>query len=558
MTKTWPKALLVCTALVAAIASSDVRGADEEKKDAGSPPAPKLRQILLSDSIEGAQALSLVPDGGFVVLPPTLSFLSAKELEQRLAAGRGRDVDERLLVGIAQVIENAVRQKDFPIATAVIPVQRISDGAVRVAVLLGKFREIKFQGNRWFSDSLLREKLDVRQGEVIRLSELDRAMSWTNNSPFRRVRLHIDPIPNTGEANLVVGVQERLPLRLIASFDDGGNEVIGTKRMVAGLVYGNVMGRDHELSYQFITTDKPKIYQGHGLNYRVPLPWRHHVQISGSYAEAKPEFFEGLLIQKGINATAELRYTVPLRSGLNPIEAFAALAFKQSNNNLEFGGTAVLGSKTDIFQVTTGVSAVQRDKLGVWVLGASLTGSPGGLNARNQDAVFNEARLGARAAYLTGTLSAQRLLKLSHGWELNSRALYQMTSSNLLPTEQLAIGGAATARGFDENTYTGDKGVVFSNDLLAPEWNTPVKFLPKGRPPLSSRLLLFFDAATAEPRYPSVLDRKYVPLASVGMGLRTSLPNNFSLTADYGWQITSLPSERDGRSRAHIKVMVAY
>lgn len=548
--------LILWLAGAAVILSSRLQGQDAAAAT-GTATYP-LRQILIAESVEAASALSYVPNGGFVVLSPALSFVNAKELTKLLAAGENRPIDDRLLVAIAQVVEGFLRRNDFPIATAVIPQQKITDGALRVAVLLGKFREIRIQGNRWFSESLLRDKLHVERGEVLRLSDLERAVNWTNDSPFRRVRVHIDPIPNSDEANLIVGVQERLPLRLSGSIDNGGNDVIGQYRIIAGVSYGNMWGRDHSASYQFVTTDEPKIYQAHGFNYRVPLAWRHTLQLTASYAHATPTFYEGLFAQDGENASADLRYSIPLKSGDNPLEAFASLGYKQSNNNLEFGGTQVQNSKTDSFGLSLGVSKVRRDRKGAWILGASVTGSPGGINSRNRDAVFDNARIGAKASYIYGNFTLQRLLVLAHGWEFSSRAALQLSSGKLLANEQFSGGGAATARGFDENTILGDEGFALSNEILSPVHRKPLPFLSKSRAPLESRALLFFDAVHASLKHAYSFDRPLLPLASVGVGLRMSLPNNFALTADYGWQVSRLAPNLERDTRAHVKLVLAY
>jgi hemolysin activation/secretion protein len=571
MTTLRDKTVLLCLGLTLALISSGVRAAENESPAAPQPStSPVLRQILIADSVEAAQALNPVPGGGFVVLAPSLSFLDANELTKRLAEGENRVVDDRLLVAIARVVEAAVRQQDFPIATAIIPVQNIGEGGLRVAVLLGKFREIKFQGNRWFSESLLRDKLHVEQGEIIRLSDLDRAVSWTNNNPFRRVRVHIDPIPNTGEANLIVGVQERLPLRLLASYDNGGNDVIGNSRFTAAVSYANLWGLDHQGSYQFITTDEPRFFQGHGIDYRVPLSWRHYLQFSASYMHAQPELYDGFFVHDGETITSDIRYTVPLRGGVNPAEAFAALTFKQSNNNLTWDPTGnrlqVFGTKTDIFQFSMGGSIVRRDKRGAWALSGSVTASPGGINSRNTDAVFDaarhggadSARIGATASYIFGSITVQRLLTLAPGWDLMSRGIVQVSQANLLPSEQLTIGGASTVRGFNENIVAGDHGFVFTTDFMAPPLKKSLPYLSKKGGPLETRFLAFFDVADTAVRRRFATDTPRPTLAGAGVGVRMSLGTHFSMMADYGWQLTDLPYAVEDHSRAHIKATLAF
>jgi len=529
-----------------------------------------LRQIIITESVEGADALQPVPNGGFVVLSPALSFLKRDPFLQSLAEGENKVLDDRLLVAISRVVESVAKSQDLPLATAVIPPQSIAGGTLRIALLVGKFREIKFQGNRWFSETLLRDMLKVNQGEIVRFSEIDRAVAWANNNPFRRIRAHIDPIPNSTEANLIIGVQERLPLRLVASYDNGGSEVIGKSRYTAALSYANLWGRDHQATYQYITTDKPEYFQGHALDYRVPLPWRHHLQFSSSYFNSDPELYEGLFLNEGETLTADVRYSVPLRIGANNADLVAGLSFKQSNNNLTWDPSGnslqILGTKTDVFQLSLGASTLRRDKRGAWAFGANVIFSPGGINSRNSDSAFDagrygrgdSARIGAKARYAYGSFSVQRLLTLAPGWDFMSRAIVQVSDSNLLSSEQIAIGGASTVRGFNESTFAGDRGIVWSNELLAPALPLSLPRLSKWGGPLETRFLAFYDMGDTglHERYP--IDTPRSTLRSTGVGMRMSFATNFSLTADYGWHLSKLPYATDRHRRAHVKATLAY
>ena len=536
-----------------------------------------LRKIVLTESIDVAQTFVPPADSGFVVLSPGLASIDLGELSKPLAAGENRIVEEGLLAAIAQVIENFLRQNNRPQASAIIPSQNIAAGVLRVVVQLGptlvelaekaqttpwKIRNINVQGTHWFSESLLRQKLRIEQGGIVKWADLDQALNWTNNSPFRRVRVKLDPVPNSSEADLTVAVQDALPLRLSTSYDNAGNDILGQSHFIASASYANLWGLDHQVSYQYITTEKAGVFQGHGFDYRVPLPWRHYVQLSASYLHAQPEILNGLFKQDGRTLTTDLRYTVPLRRGSSQIDTYAAMSFKQTNNSLTWDPHAnpfeLPGVTADIFQLTLGASTVRRDKQGAWGFGANLTLSPGKVNSRNSEAAFNATRPGATPRYVFGNFSIQRLLNIKNGWNLSSRAVVQLANNNLMPSEQMTIGGGTSVRGFRENVFAGDQAFVFTTDLLAPALTQSLPQISKTRGPLETRFLVFYDAASSRSRYAFDTDPKRKPLASAGVGVRMSLATNFSLNADYGWQLTRLPFQVEEHARAHIKVILAY
>jgi hemolysin activation/secretion protein len=519
---------------------------------------PVITRIVIGAGADDVTKLAAT-SGDFLIVSPRLPPIKTDDLAKRLAPAENKLFQEKLLAAVAQVVEIYFRQHDYPIATATIPPQNAKDGSLRVAVELGRIRNIKLEGNRWFSDSLLREKLRIEQGAPLQFSQLDSAISWTNNNPFRRVKVQIEPVAGTGEADLIVAVQEAIPLRASFSYDNAGNSIIGNNRFTAGVSYANAWGKDHQVSYQFVTTDLgPRIYQGHGVDYHIPLASHDDIQFSASYLLTQPSFYGGLLAQKGESITGDLRYSHPFRTGDNPINVFAGLDFKQTNNNLAFGGTEVLANKTDIFQLTTGASLVRRDKRGAWAFAANVNLSPGHINSRNADAAFNDTRVLASPTYVYGQISFQRLLNLEHGWDFTSRGLAQIANKNLLPSEQFYIGGGSSVRGFRENVFGGDEGFLFTNELYAPKWERKLPFLPKNQNVLETRLLAFYDAGQVRETDRTYIDPKFAPLASTGFGVRMSVAANFSLSADYGWQITHLPYAHDDHGRGHVKVTLAF
>jgi hemolysin activation/secretion protein len=548
-----------CAPRLAAQTAADAPAAPSA--EAAPSPHP-LKQILLADSIESAQKLSLQPGGRFVVAAGTLQNLATDDLIQRLAGARDHNIDTTLINAIAQVLNAYVRERGYLIVAISVPDQSIADGALRFAIVPGKFRQVKFVGNRWFSESQLRGGLRVSGGEIIRVPDLDQALAWTNDSnPFRRVQAQVQQVPNSNEADLIIGVQERLPLRLVANFDDAGNAIIGEHHYSIATTYANLWNLDHQVTYQYITTATGENFVGHVLNYRAPLPWRHYITFNASYLRARPTGIAGgYFDQDAKNLSGDLRYTIPFKRGDNPGELFANLNFKDSNSDLVFLGFDHTSTRTDVFELTFGSTLVHRDKIGAWVFGASVTLSPGDVNVRNSDAAFFSARGGTKARYAYGSLSFQRGLALDRGWELSSRGNAQISSESLLPSEQLSVGGSATVRGFNENVFVGDEGFVFNNDLLTPVWRRKVSLHGREYAPLETRFALFYDAAQVLNKHVAAFDPSFKPLASTGVGVRLNWASSFSASFDYGWQITHLPVAQTEQihGRGHLKVMLAY
>ena len=524
-----------------------------------------LKKLIVADTEAAVMAIPDDAGGATTVHVQGLPVFDTPEFKAAIAPFLGKPISVDLAKQIMLAIATYGRTHDRVANGQLPPAQDIKSGTLRLFVGFGQYQDVTFRGNRFFSQKLLAERLGVKPGDEIRLSRLEEAVNWVNTNPFRHVKVLVNEVPNQpGKANLVVGVQERRPLRAAFSFDDTGNEVIGKHRYAAALQFGNLWGRDHQGSYQFLTTDDINLYNAHSVDYRIPLESRHFVGLSASYVRTNP-VIEGVLAQKGENLLAELRYTVPLRGGDNPTEWFFGANFKESNNNLDFIGYGqVLDTKTDTFHVFGGYSMVKRDSRGAWMFAATVNFSPGNINSRNTDEAFQTARSGAESSYVYATVALQRLQNLAHGWDLFSRAVVQGATHNLLSTEQLSIGGSTSVRGYAGTIYAGENGYVLSNDLMTPVWK---KKMPRGSkltPTLDTRFVGFLDIANVRYRKRFDSDIKFAPLASAGFGLRSNLGSNFSVNFDYGWELihqarqVNMPKEPPLHNRGHIKLVLAF
>lgn len=556
ISRKWPflRSALAFVAIAGTGFAQATAGTPAPAAPVAAPAAPNIRQIIITDSIEAAQQQNALPDRGYVVVQPSVSFLDEKELAKRLAAGEGRPAEERLLAGIALVVENYAREKDFPIASAVIPPQNMAGGTVRVALLRGKIRDIKLPNARWFSQSLLREKLRLERGEAVKISELDRAINWTNSNPFRRVRVHIQPV-DAGEADIIVGVEERLPVRLTASYDNTGNEILGENRYTAGVTFGNAWGKDHQATYQFITSDDIGIFRAHAVDYRIPLRWRHVLNFSGSYVLASPTFFDGYFTQKGESINAEAKYIIPFRHQGWRGELSGALTFKETNNNLEFGGTPQLSATINVLTGTFAAAAIREDKRGHWLISTTLVGSAGDFNSRSTRDRFDTSRLGANPNFYYAQVSGQRVTNLTPRLTSTARGLFQLASTNLVPTEQFSLGGLSTVRGYEERILTGDTGYSLTHEL---QYRLNPLTLGKRLPKMDWAGLFFADYGRVMQKSPLRGQRKSDFLLSAGVGVRASIGQYFSASVDYARQIEEVELPGASHDRIHVRATISY
>ena len=519
-----------------------------------------LSHIIIADT-QAAAAAARPPAGAAAVFAAGSPLFATPEFARFAAPFVGRPITPEMVESLKQAVVAYARSHDRLLVDVPVPSEDLEHGELRFAVIIGRYNQLVFKGNRWFSSRLLASKLGVKPGDEVRVSTLEQAIDWANQNPFRQLSVLINTVDKGPDvAELDVAVQEHPPIRVAATYDDTGIPILGNNHYTGSVQFGNLWGLDQQATYQFTTTDDSHLFQVQSLDYRVPLPWRNYLQFNAAYFVVRPTSLYGIegFNENGHNAVADLKYVAPLKRGAWSLELSGGLDYKQVNTNLEFGEFVVPVATYDIAQLTAGLTAVHPDSHGNWTFAANLDYSPGNFNSRNNDTEFNTANAGRESRYVYAGFVAQRATALPDDFQWVSRGQLQLSSTNLEGSEELTVGGMATVRGYNQAIFSGDQGWVVNQELRGPLWSWHVPVLPKKDRPLETRPLLFWDYARVSVKHGYAAEQALDPIMSAGVGIRSNLASNLSLSADYGWQILQTTFAQPNHDRGDIQVTVAY
>ena len=362
---------------------------------------------------------------------------------------------------------------------------------------------------------------------------------------------------NFGETDIILNVDERFPLRLYGGMEDSGTLLTGENRWLTGFNWGNAFGLDHQMSYQFTSAFNADELNAHSFSYIAPLSWRHTASLFGAYVESDPGEDPAGLDLGGESWQLGGSYNLPLKQ-FNDIkhEATLGYVFKRSNNNLRFGGLDVFNTFTDISQFLVGYGASLTDRWGATSLRAGMNISPGGMTSKNDDESFNASRASATADYVYGRINLGRVTRLPKDFTWLIDAQLQVSSNNLLGSEQLGLGGYLTIRGYDEYQIVGDEGIIVRTELRTPSLSLLRHFdIDDLRDEL--QLLAFFDYGIVGVVDPLPGEHS-TELASAGVGFRYAINPYFTVRFDYGWQLEEATQNNDRDSQTHIGVIIGY
>jgi hemolysin activation/secretion protein len=305
--------------------------------------------------------------------------------------------------------------------------------------------------------------------------------------------------------------------------------------------------------------DDTNDFYAHSGSYVIPLAWRHTLTFYGAYANSSAEVVAGLLNADGESYSTGFRYAIPFRSTAHlSHEAFFGYDYKFSQNALIFGGITQPADKTEVSQFNAGYAASLRDSFGGTSLTTTFFYSPGKMTPRNTDGDFNSVSQDSSADYYYGRATLERLTRMPADFSLVASVTGQVSSSNLLVSEQLGAGGYATVRGYDERVANAEQGLMSRVELRTPALSLREMF-NIAMPSDQLQFLGFWDYASLYRHdTPAGLPASYT-LSSAGVGLRYSIATNLSVRFDYGWQLQDDASVGgEGDSRGHVGVVLSY
>jgi hemolysin activation/secretion protein len=471
----------------------------------------------------------------------------------------GQPLTKRLLDRVSRYVIDYHRQKERPLVDVIIPAQEdATDGNVQLIITEFVVNEIDVAGNKYFSSENVRNGLRLKAGDRIDAGAVVRDLNGLNSNPFRRVDLIYRRADVLGRTDITMRVTDRNPRRFFVGYENNGTPLTGRDRYFAGFNFGNLWGEAHQASYQFSTSEdifngesiKDLAFQSHAATYLAPLPWLDTLLFFGTYQRATPTIVPvgapaGVAFdQTGENIQLSARYIKPLRSGSPGRQQIAVgYDFKQSDNNLLFGGTSVSANATQIHQARIEYSGTRYFKFGTLSVGNELTLSPGGIGRRNTDAAFRPSGTQsgvpeANASYIVNRLTISQSFNLPARFSFVARAIGQVASSNLLPSEQLPIAGAEFVRGYDPNAIIGAEGYLLRGQLFLPDFN------PLGRAGIAPDRMqfgLFYDHGYARDvdRVPGTTQG--VRTEGAGISFTYDIRPALAVRLDYGWQLRALP-----------------
>ncbi len=386
-------------------------------------------------------AAGLIDDAGVArIVPPFLAVpLGRRRIELLL-----RQLDAQLVE--AGWITSRARLVAFDQGQATLSIE----------VVPGRMEVMRAAGLQ--SDALARA-MPVKEGDVLSLQALEQGVQQINRLRMYQAQARILPGSAAGTSLLDILLTEGRSWSLGFGFDNQGTRTTGSGRLRTTGRVGNLFGALDDMQFAYV-----KSARSDAVLASVTLPagyglWSATFSGSGSSFEMAGLDLTSRALTGVLSWSRVLAISRERRDALDLSLSRAAL-----DRRIE--GTDLAGEHTTVLRAAwTRVGRGERFQYYVepaLSVGVSLLGA-----TRDASAL---QRADSHRQFVRWVLGAGVVVRSDGGaFEYAGQLTIQHSSTGLIGSEQLHVGGLASVRGFDEAVESGDRGYVLRNELRLPE-----------------------------------------------------------------------------------------
>ncbi len=455
---------------------------------------------------------------------------------------------------IAEKIKEEYKKKGYLTTIVYVPEQDIVDGKVEIRISEGRAGEVKVEGNKWFSASVIRKYIHVKKNEPLNVFRLQRDLLRLNQNSDLEVKTVIAAGKEPGASDITIKVTDKFPYHAGTIVDNQGTRLTGKYRNSFSFRSTNLTGFNDSVFYSNIMSATSS---GNFLTYAIP------VDTYGTKAAFDFIQFYSQLGQeyKGYDITGTTEIYTPHMSG----EIYLSDVFQATvDAGIEIKSIKrmIIGDITANDQLRLPYFSFDFTKLDSFLGGGQTFFSPKAtfstsdfLGASSLDHPTS-SRDGTGGFFAKYEQNVRRYQKLSYESYMILRSQFQFASHTLPSSEQLQFGGAYSVRGYPEGDYIADYGASLNAEWYFPCYIFPKEWkLPYADKPLRYQVepVAFFDLGGGGLMKVNPGEIQSKILMALGGGVKVSFNRNLFLRLDWAQAIGGDgPAQGNGPSTFYI------
>lgn len=457
------------------------------------------------------------------------TVFSNQELEKQLAPFIGKVISYSDLNKISETITNYYVEQGYINSGAYIPVAdnqslKIDDAVVTVAVVEGQIEKINIIGGERLHN-YIRARIPH---PILNNKRLLSALQLLQQDPLiEKISANLKSGSTASKAVLNIDLQPRKEFNANLNLNNYRSPAVGSFERRIELTNNNLLGLGDGLNLAYRNTNGSNAIIA---NYSLPINSQNGT-ISFLYANISNNIIEEPFTTLDIVSTArlyELSYRQPIlrqASATSAQELALGLTASRLESESSLQNTPFPLSAGADSNGNTRISALRffqdwsdRSQNSSWFLRSQLSWGLDDLDST----INTNAPDGRFFSWLGEAVWIKSLGNSDTSLLVRTKA--QLADRPLPALEQISLGGINTVRGYRQDTFIADNGLLFSAELRIPTWKANSQELA---------IIPFFDLGTAWNNGSDILNTSGT-LTSIGLGIQY---RSESLNARLDWGI---------------------
>jgi hemolysin activation/secretion protein len=442
-----------------------------------------------------------------------------------------------------------------------------AQGVVGMHVVERRVERLNVNHARYFVPNAVREGApSLAPGRVPNIKQVNADLVGLNQLPDRTVAPELRPGRRPDTVDVDLNVTDALPLHGTLEVNNRYNADTHAERLNASLTYDNFFQRGDSgtISYS-VAPEDVRDAEIESASYLFHIP-DNKMSLLFTYLHSNSNVIAlGSTDVAGRGTTAGFRLLIPLGTTsygdhqsftqsfsvgwdykkFYELDQFGAL---NPNGTFETNGTPATQAPITYYPVSanyamnwTGPKSTTDVNLGV-ELGIAHLGS--------SETEYDNKRFLATPGFSILHLTVARTQELPYGMQAWVSATGQESNQPLVSSEQIALGGADSIRGYLEAETLGDYGAYLQSELRSPD----LKRWLKARLLHSWRFHLFADTGVVNLHNAELGTRTTNGLSSVGVGTRVNLWGYLNGSVQDAQTLNNSPDTKAGTNRVLFRV----
>ena len=410
-------------------------------------------------------------------------------------------------------LEKAYKDGGFQTVSVSIPLQKANRGVIFLQVAEVPIGRLRVNGSRYYDINKIKARVpSLAEGSVPNFADVEREIVALNRRAGLQVTPSLSPGVLPGTYDVQLTVKDKFPLHGSVELNNRYSANTTPLRLDMSLRYDNLWQLGHTIGFGFqIAPQRIQDALIYSAYYIAPVPgvdWLS-VMAQGVRQNSDVSTLGGSAVAgNGSVIGGRLLFDLPGKKGFFHSASFGA-DYKNFTQDLNING-ATTGSPIEYFPFSLSYTAAWVGKHYQTEFSGGVTWSFRGIGSDETE--FDNRRYASDASFFYFRGSLANTLDLPWGFQAYGLVQGQASAQPLVDTEEFALGGLNTVRGYLESAVLGDSAFAGTLELRSPSllW-----WAPEGN---EWRVFGFLDGGVAWVNDPLPEQQDEFSLASAGFG----------------------------------------